>query len=624
MVFVRLSGGLLLALVRDITRLLLHGRIRVLHESLVSLLRIRLGLDRIRLHGLRLRDDLLEHPHHPTGARGLLVRLEPRRRRRAGRLLLLRLHEGLVVEALEHVERVREEALRLAMIGNHILEVLVLELTVLAGTLELHLHLRDLGLQRRNRLREFIDRGREVRNLGLHLLDVALLHLLSHLVLVERIDAEVLHLDVVGLLLLQVGDHAVDLLRHLLEVVEADARGQRRQTRVAGLLRNGIQDLLRTVALRLGRLRNLDEVEGAREGVVGVVGAQDRKSLAHGLRLLRAGLRALLELLVRHLAGLLQVHQELLVRRQGVAGVFEVLLRLGELLIRIGELLSLRVLLVSARRDLRLLRGLEILVRGLALHLLLLRARQVRLEGLLHLLQNAKDGTGLRGVALLEGRLRIEVVARRLDERRDRLALGGRGDLVHQVLVLAELILDQHGCVDERLRRNLDEFLVVLAEDRDGALQRADGLKDVLLLCVELSEFLLAEGGSLVQSSLVLRDLGGQVLDLRVQASARGGGLLDGRRQVRDTSLSIVNRRRLVLVVRRAPAGDLLEDLLILLAFLLELRRHVLQKVDHLRDGAVLLNVLVRASGRCFGSKEKAREQQKRAHDVRGGTSANP
>ena len=70
---------------------------------------------------------------------------------------------------------------------------------------------------------------------------------------------------------------------------------------------------------------NLDEVERAREGVVGVVGAQDRERLAHGLRLLRAGLRALLELLVRHLAGLLQVQQELLVRRQGVAGVFEVL-----------------------------------------------------------------------------------------------------------------------------------------------------------------------------------------------------------------------------------------------------------------------------------------------------------
>ena len=90
--------------------------------------------------------------------------------------------------------------------ADHILEVLVLELTVLAGTLQLHLHLRDLGRQRGDLLGEGVDRGREVRDLGLHLLDVALLHLLSHLVLVESLNAEILHLDVVGLLLLQVGD----------------------------------------------------------------------------------------------------------------------------------------------------------------------------------------------------------------------------------------------------------------------------------------------------------------------------------------------------------------------------------------------------------------------------------
>merc|ERR1719487_400474 len=488
--------------------------------------------------------------------------------------------------------------------------------------LQLHLHLRDLGLQRGDRLRQFFDRGRQVRDLRLHLLDVTLLHFLSHLVLVERLNAEVLHLDVVGLLLLQVGDHAVDLLRDLLEVVETDARGQRRQTRVPGLLRNRVQDLLRVVALRLGRLRNLDEVEGARESVVGVVGAQDRERLAHRLRLLRAGLRALLELLVRHLASLLQVQQKLLVSREGVAGVLEVLLRLGELLVRIGKLLSLRILLVSASLDLGLLRGLEILVRRLALHFLLLRARQVALERLLHLLQNAKDGTRLRGVALLEGRLGIKEIARRLDERRDRLALRRRNDLINHVLMLAELILDQHCGFDQSLRRNLKKLGVVLAKNGDGALQRPDRLKDILLLAVELGELLLAEGGSLVQSSLVLRDLRREVLDLRVQARARGRGLLDRRRQVRDVSLRVVDRRRLVLVVGRAPAGDLLEDLLVLLALLLELGGHVLQKVDHLRDGAVLVHVLARTEpgGRCFGSNEEAHELQKLAHGVQGAT----
>ena len=89
---------------------------------------------------------------------------------------------------------------------------------------------------------------------------------------------------------------------------------------------------------------NLDEVERAREGVVGVVGAQDRERLAHGLRLLRASLRPLLELLVRHLARLLQVHQELLVRRQGVAGVFEVLVSKRY---QIGTSLSILTILLS-------------------------------------------------------------------------------------------------------------------------------------------------------------------------------------------------------------------------------------------------------------------------------------
>merc|ERR1719352_1979729 len=517
--------------------------------------------------------------------------------------------------------RVSEEFLRLALVGDHILEVLVLELTVLAGTLQLHLHLRDLGRQRGDLLGEGVDRGREVRDLGLHLLDVALLHLLGHLVLVERLNAEVLHLDVVSLLLLQVSDHAVDLLRHLLEVVEAHAGGQRRQEGVADLLRNGVQDLLRVVALRLRRLRNLDEVERAREGVVGVVGAQDRERLAHGLRLLRASLRPLLELLVRHLARLLQVHQELLVRRQGVAGVVEVLLRLGELLIRIGKLLSLRILLVRASLDLRLLRGLEIFVRRLALHFLLLRARQVALERLLHLLQNAKDGTRLRSVALLESRLGIEEVARSLDERRDRLTLGGRDDLVNQILVLVELILDQNGNVDEGLRRNLNKLRVVLPEHGDRALQRPDRLEDVLLLAVELGKLLLAERSSLIQSSLVLRDLRRQVLDLRVQASARGGSLLNGRREVGDETLCVVNRGRLVLVVRLAPAGNLLENLLVLLALLLELGIHIFQEVDDFRHGPVLLGGLCGsiAGGRCFGSSEQTQKEECLTHPLQKG-----
>ena len=88
---------------------------------------------------------------------------------------------------------------------------------------------------------------------------------------------------------------------------------------------------------------------------------------------------------------------------------------------------------------------------------------------------------------------------------------------LNHVLVLAELALDQHRNVNELLGRHLGELCMVLAQDGDGTLQRTDGLEHVLLLAVELREFLLANGGGLVEGRLVLRDLGSEVLDLRVQ-----------------------------------------------------------------------------------------------------------
>ena len=61
----------------------------------------------------------------------------------------------------------------------------------------------------------------------------------------------------------------------------------------------------------------------------------------------------------------------------------------------------------------------------------------------------------------------------------------------------------------------------MLAEDRDRALQRADGLERILLLRVELRELLLAELRGLVQRGLVLGDLRREVLDLSVETRAR-------------------------------------------------------------------------------------------------------
>merc|ERR1719238_1547844 len=78
---VLLGLGLLARLLGDEPGLLLDGAVRVLHELLVGLLRVRLGLHGLGLEHLRVTDDLLDHPHDTTGAGRLLVLLEARGRR---------------------------------------------------------------------------------------------------------------------------------------------------------------------------------------------------------------------------------------------------------------------------------------------------------------------------------------------------------------------------------------------------------------------------------------------------------------------------------------------------------------------------------------------------------------
>merc|ERR1719174_274810 len=445
---VRLCRRLLFGLVRDVARLLLDRLVRVLHVRLVRLLGIGLSLDRFSLQRLRVTHDLLQHAHDTTGTGGLLVLLEARRRRRAGRLLLRgNLDELLREDGRENVVRFLQERLRLTLVRHGLLEVLVLHLAVLTGALQLRLHLRDLRLQRRDGLRELVDRRREVRDLGFQLRDITRLELRLALVRVDALGAEVLVLDLVRFLLQQRSDHVVNGCLHLRERVEADTCRERSQARVAVGLR-GLEEerrgLVAVLAVRRLHLR-LDEVEGLREGVVRIVARQDGERLAHGLDLLSPGLLALFPLLVRHLARLLQVHEELLVRREGVPRVLEVLLRLR-------ELLRLRVLELSSGLDLSFLRSLEVLVRGLRLHLLLLGSAQVRLESLLHLLEDPEDLARLRGVALLERRLRVEVVTRGLHERGNRLALRRRHDRTQQGRVLLELVVDNSGHVQQSLR----------------------------------------------------------------------------------------------------------------------------------------------------------------------------
>merc|ERR1719247_3031860 len=160
--------------------------------------------DGLGLHGLRVVDDLLEHAHDAARCLVLRVGLEARGRRWPRGLLLLPDGEKgrLLVEAPQNGQGLRQQLLRRPLVRDGHLELLVLLLTVLAGALELELHLSDLRLERLDLLRERLDGEREVLDLRLQVGLLALLLLSLELVRVELVHAEVLVLDLVPLLLL--------------------------------------------------------------------------------------------------------------------------------------------------------------------------------------------------------------------------------------------------------------------------------------------------------------------------------------------------------------------------------------------------------------------------------------
>ena len=68
----------------------------------------------------------------------------------------------------------------------------------------------------------------------------------------------------------------------------------------------------------------------------------------------------------------------------------------------------------------------------------------------------------------------------------DRLALVGRGDLVHQVLVLAELILNQHGNVDQGIRRDLGRNTLDFERTSDVQIVLVHNGRNIYQFLVEL------------------------------------------------------------------------------------------------------------------------------------------
>mmetsp|Transcript_78753 Transcript_78753/g.172692 ORF Transcript_78753/g.172692 Transcript_78753/m.172692 type:complete len:422 (+) Transcript_78753:254-1519(+) len=393
---IALCAGLDLGLLDDVLALGFDGGVGLLDEVLVGLLRVLLGADRLGLHGLRIADDLLDELDDTSAAGVVLVGLEAGRRRGSSWLLPLQQRGSLlVVEVAEHLQRSLQELLGLPLVGDHGLEVLVLELSVLSGALELHLHLGNLALQCLDGVRELLDGHGQVLNLGGQVLLLAVLLLGLELVLVELVSAEILVLDLVILLLQELGDHVVDGFLDASESIQLHLVGEGGQVRVVGLLGRISEHLRgRSASVGIGRAAGQLQqrgVEGPGEEVVSIVAAENSEGLRDSLHFQLAGLLALLPLLVGHLALFLEHAQELLVGRQRGLGIVGVNLGLGVLLVGVGQLTSLGADLVLAGLDLGLLGCLELLVGGLVGLLLLLGGRQVALEGVQHLPEDAED-----------------------------------------------------------------------------------------------------------------------------------------------------------------------------------------------------------------------------------------
>merc|ERR1719263_681443 len=302
----------LLSLVHLRLGLLLNGGVGVLNEILVRLLSLSLGAGGIGLHRLGIVDDLLDHAHNTSSGTALLVLLESWRRRRA--LVVLLLKESsllLLVESLEDVQSCGQKLLRGTLVGDNLLELLVLLLAVLTCTLQFGVELSNLRLECVDLSGQSLDSQIEVLNEGNEVVLLTVLTLSLELVGVELLNAEVLVLDLILLLSQKLGDHVINGLLHADESIELHLDGDGCETRALVLQGSALQDggggSAALVALLL-----LDEswVECLGEQVVRLIGAQHGKSLGASFHLELAGLLALLPLGVSASALLLQHHEE--------------------------------------------------------------------------------------------------------------------------------------------------------------------------------------------------------------------------------------------------------------------------------------------------------------------------
>merc|ERR1719352_57512 len=547
---------------------------------------------------------------------------------------LARVQVGVVL--LEYADGPRQDLLRLLRVRQRRLEDRVRRL---AGLRLRGLRLAARGQVRRRRL-DVVLRVRQhrvqVAEVGREGADV---RLLVALVLLVRRLLVVAPRDLGLVVLLLLGnerDGLVDHLEHLREGVPRggvgrdlrEAQGVERPRRGAERLHDRLAASPRAAAVRVVAAHQglLEEEQRARaagaggvhgpEGVARVVRVEDRDGLGDRRLLPRAQRHALLVLLLLHRAAVGEVrHEGLVLRLEALRGL-ELLGGRGDLLGVRADQLLLRALRLGHLRELRLLHLHEVVVLRLRLLLRRARGREVRLEGVEHVLQHAHDLPGLGVVVPRSLDERLELRALVLGEEEGRLAqgllhvLGEGGDAAllreqpHAEL-LPRLIRGsvrglrlEHGL---RVRRGVirREHRVVRAathglvrpdvlQELDSALELVNPGDHVRLGGEEVRVLLVADGGGLLARSLVvvhvLLELRHLLAELRVARAAVGQqGLhaLDARGGISDGGRLLLRG-----LVAKTLEGRV--HVTVLLPVGLALVQHALQQLHHLGDSLVL------------------------------------
>mmetsp|Transcript_78354 Transcript_78354/g.253434 ORF Transcript_78354/g.253434 Transcript_78354/m.253434 type:complete len:528 (+) Transcript_78354:707-2290(+) len=471
-----------------------------------------------------------------------------------------------VVELVEAVLGNAKELLRSRVLGHGGFVLLVLGLALIRGLDDGLIKGIDAGRQGSELLGRGFDEGLRLLDGLLQVRGVQVEFLIFVLIGVNIFLAIHLLVVVIDLLLTEQSDHLVNHGQHLVEVDLLAAQSQRDE--VQAVVVAATERLNGHVAHLLVLDGHLQE-RGARQGGFKkfkcIVIIQDLDGLSDRQSLLGTGLLHDLVLLRLGRTVLVQVNQELFVLLVGRGSVLQVLPELLDLDTSLAKALRLLLNGLGVRRDLLLLGRDQTLIVRLGLLLRLRDIGQVRLHGVLHLLEDARDLAALRGVALT-------------------LALRQEGG--HHVTVRATQVHVDGQAADDCSGVGLQEAAACtlrdevdgLAGGRDVGLVVAGGLREDPRLLLSQGAGLLDGSQGILAVLLVLHEV---CLELRLLRRR----LLQGAGDGRHLGLGGLDRGREVRSPGLTVAHELVIELLAALALLDDLRLHALQHRHHAANG---------------------------------------